>query len=65
MEQIGPLMKFMLNVNLKPEIFNNRSYVTAIGKSLEDLVSPEQWQKHAKVPNLGDESIEDLNDKDV
>lgn len=55
MEQIGPLMKFMLNVNLKPEILNNRSYITAIGKSLEDLVSPEQWLKHAKAPSSGDE----------
>lgn len=46
MEQIGPLMKFMLNVNLRPEILENNSHITAIGKSLETLVSLEQWQKH-------------------
>lgn len=46
MEQIGPLMKFMLNVNLRPEILNNRSHITTIGKSLENLISLEQWQKH-------------------
>lgn len=37
-EQIGPLLKFMLNINLRSEILNNRNLVMSLGTALGRLV---------------------------
>lgn len=38
-EQIGSLLKFMLNINLRPEILNNRSMIMSLGNALANLVN--------------------------
>lgn len=37
-EQVGSLFKFMLNINLRPEILNNRKLVTSLGNALHRLM---------------------------
>lgn len=39
LEQVGSLLKFMINVNLRPEILDNRNYITSLGNALGQLVS--------------------------
>jgi len=38
-EQIGLLLKFIINFSLRPEILANRHYVTSLGTALGALVS--------------------------
>lgn len=38
-EQIGSLLKFIININLRPEILNSRNHVTSLGTALGKLVS--------------------------
>lgn len=37
-EQVGSLLKFILNINLRPEILNDRSLITLLGNALGNLV---------------------------
>lgn len=38
-EQVGSLLKFMLNINLRQEILNNRSMIMSLGNALGNLVN--------------------------
>lgn len=37
-EQVGPLLKFILNVNLRPEVVANKRYVALVASALGTLV---------------------------
>lgn len=39
LEQVGSLLKFILNIKLRTEILENRSYIMSIGNALGSLVS--------------------------
>lgn len=39
LETVGSLLKFTLNIKLRPEILNNRAHVTSLGNALGSLVS--------------------------
>lgn len=39
LEQIGSLLKFILNIKLRPEIIQNRSYIMSLGNALGLLVN--------------------------
>lgn len=45
-EQIGSLLKFILNINLRPEILNNRTNITSLGNALEKLLNSHHHHHH-------------------
>lgn len=38
-EQVGSLLKFVLNISLRPEVLNDRNMIMSVGNALGDLVS--------------------------